>query len=132
MRRHLLDLSPADPDFPGECLDDDPNCPCVPDPERDQDALTDVIAKLDGVELDDGDSTNDLTPFSVVDDDGTISVRAGSHPSAEASLSGDGISFFDGASSERTIEWGTHISGSRWHPNRVSFDGGKLVTVSST
>ena len=131
MRRYLLDLHPADPDFPGECLDDDPNCPCVPDPERDQDTLTDVIDKIDGVEFDDGDENNDLTPFKVVKDGGSIYVRSGSHPGAVASLSGDGLSFFDGASEERMIEWGHHSSGSRWHSHRVSFDGGDLVTVTS-
>ena len=131
MRRYLIDLHPADPDFPGECLDDDPECPCVPDPERDQDTLTDGLARIDGKELDDGDENNDLTPFKVVKDGSVYKVRAGSHAQATASLSGDGLSFFDGASEERMIEWGHHSSGSRWHTHRVSFDGGDLVTVAS-
>jgi len=121
---------PHDDDFPDDCDDEDEDDPC-PDPDRDQDTLSDALAVIDGVELDDGDENNDLTPFKVVKDGGSIYVRSGSHPSAVASLSGDGLSFFDGASEERMIEWGHHSSGSRWHTHRVSFDGGDLVTVAS-
>lgn len=117
---------PNDPDFPDDC--DDSEDPC-PNPDRDQDTLADVLDSIDGTQLTDGDSLNGLTPFKVTLVSGVYKVRAGANAQVTASLSGDGLSFFDDASLEHTIEWGHHDSGDRWHTHRVSFDGRKLVTV---
>lgn len=118
---------PNDPDFPDDC--DDSEDPCPPDPERDQDTLTDALAVIDDVELTDADVLNGLTPFKVKLVSGVYMVRAGANSGVASTVTSDGLSFKDDEDNTRTIEWGHHDDGERWHTHRVSFDGRKLVTV---
>lgn len=121
---------PHDIDWPEDC-DDCPSaeeCPGCPDPDRDQDTLTDCLNDADGVEFTDNDSGNDLTPFTINVSAEEVEIPAGKFAYDEG---GDGISFTV-SGVLRKIEWAYRDAGpptAKWHTCRVSFDGGAVVTV---
>lgn len=116
---------PDDPEFPEDCMDD-PDDPC-PDPDRDQNALADALDVLDGVALTDGIAGSLLNPFELRTAKGEIKINGTFH---SYQLAGDGLKVEVGGTM-RTIEWGTHDGGSRWHTHRVSLDGGPLRTLTA-
>lgn len=125
MRRRWLNFNPEDPDFPDDCDDEDSDQEPCPDPCRDQDTVTKVLAAIDGEVLDDGNSSNDLTPFEIVVAAGKVKIGGVQYP---YTLISEGITFVKGGVT-RKMEWGTHTDGTAFHPWRISFDGHSLVTV---
>ena len=118
---------PQDPDFPSDCIPDE--WTICPDPNADQNTLSDCLDWCDGKELTDKDAQNPLTPFTLDEPNKQITIAAGTF---DWVLDGyDGIKFTV-ASVNKTIRWGHEDAGpkpSEWHADRVSCDGHDIATV---